>query len=108
LQEEIKLRSEIINLEAENERFQKQLEKKFKAIEKCIHEQAFEKLYNVNNQMLKKLDDYNRMVDKVNEEHQLKVSNLQNQLISNNRKKSSIVRDLGIALAPVIFSTILN
>ncbi|CAG8589756.1 13616_t:CDS:2, partial [Racocetra persica] len=116
LQEEIKLRTEIINIKAENEKIQKQLEEKIKTIEKGIldqeqREQAFENLNNENNRMLKQLDDYNRMLNKVNEENQLKVNSLQNQLTKNNRKKSdilSVVRDLGVALAPLIFTTIFN
>ncbi|CAG8628512.1 5301_t:CDS:2 [Racocetra fulgida] len=116
LQEEMKLRTEIINVKAENEKIQKQLEEKIKTIEKGIldqeqREQAFEKLNNENDRMLKQLDDYNRMLNKVNEENQSKVNSLQNQLTNNNRKKSdmlSVVRDLGVALAPLIFSTIFN
>ncbi|CAG8682394.1 23440_t:CDS:2 [Cetraspora pellucida] len=110
LQEETKLRTEIINIKAEHEKIQKQLEEKMETIEKSLldqgqREQAFEKLNN----------EYNRLLDKVKEENQVKVNILQNQLDKTTRKKTDIlgvVKDIGVAIAPaiatLIFGAILN
>ncbi|CAG8489811.1 1428_t:CDS:2 [Cetraspora pellucida] len=101
LQEEENLRTEITNIKTENEKIQNQLEEKVKTMEDCLRNQEQQSQQKFN--QLKNENDL--MLNKVREENQSRINNLQDQLNNQTQKKSGfldVVKDIALTAVPFI------